>query len=202
MRVYAETNFLVEVALAQEEAAICQEIVSLCEAGSVELIFPAFSMPEAYHALVGEQREREKFSGELDAQLKKFRRSATFEAMPEFEAVQRYLVRNAQEESDRFQKSSNWIIANAKLIPLTLPVLELAREWQSRSGLELPDSVVLASVISDLQESHDSDSCFVTRDQDLTSDPEIRDKLRSLRCEIKPTFAAGLSYIRARSAST
>ena len=85
MRVYAETNFLVEVALAQEEAAICQEIVSLCEAGSVELIFPAFSMPEAYHALVGKQREREKFSGELDAQLKKFRRSATFEAMPEFE---------------------------------------------------------------------------------------------------------------------
>ena len=64
MRVYAETNFLVEVALAQEEAAICQEIVSFCEAGSVELIFPAFSMPEAYHALVGKQREREKFSGE------------------------------------------------------------------------------------------------------------------------------------------
>jgi hypothetical protein len=202
MKVFAETNFLVELTLAQEEAPSCEEIISLSEAGVSELILPAFSVPEAYHALIGRHRQRVAFSNELDIQLGQFRRSTTFNAEPEFEAVQRQLATSTLEESARFVKYSNWLISNAKLIPLTLPVIELSREWQNRSGLDLPDSVVLASVISDLQESHDSDSCFVTRDQDLTLDPEIRDQLRSLRCEIKPTFAAGLSYIRARSAST
>ncbi len=53
MKVYVETNFLVEVALAQEECVSCEEILSLSEAGRTQLIFPAFCIPEAYHALVG-----------------------------------------------------------------------------------------------------------------------------------------------------
>lgn len=198
MRVYAETNFLVELTLAQEEAAHCEEIISLCEAGAAELILPAFSLPEAYHALTGTHRQRVIFSNELVVQLDQFRRSATFSSAPEFKAVQRHLAESMQTESVRFVKYSDWSIANAKLIPLTLTVIQSSREWQNRSGLKLPDSVVLASVLADLVQSHSSDSCFITRDKDLSADPEVREKLRSLKCDIKPTFAAGVAYIRSR----
>jgi len=197
MKVYVETNFLVEVALAQEECASCEEILSRSETSSTELIFPAFCVPEAYHALVGKRHERVRFLNHLDDQVVQLRRSATFKASAEFAAVQRSLTTSTQDEEARFRSCVNRLIAAARLVPLTPEVLKLSRSWQNRSGLELPDSLVLASVVLDLQESQDDEACFVTRDKDLTEDPDIRNHLHSLRCELKHRFAAGLDYIRA-----
>jgi len=75
--------------------------------------------------------------------------------------------------------------------------LKLSRSWQDKSGLKLPDSLVLASVVLDLQASLDDEACFVTRDKELTEDPDIRNHLHSLKCELKHRFVAGLGYIRA-----
>ncbi len=199
MRLYVETNFLVEVALAQEECASCEEILSLPETGSTQLIFPAFCIPEAYHAVVGRHRERVRFSNQLDDQLMQLRRSATFKASGELAAVQRSLTTSTQDEQARFRSCVSRLIAVARLVPLTLEVLKLSDSWQSKGGLKLPDSLVLASVVLDLQESHDDEACFVTRDKGLTEDPDIRSHLRSLKCELKPRFAAGLGYIRAHT---
>jgi hypothetical protein len=198
MKIYVETNFLVESALAQEEYATCEEILSLSERGAIRLIFPAFCVPEAYHALVGRHRERVRFSNQLDDQLVQLRRSATFNASAELAAVQRSLTTSTQDEEGRFRSCVNPLIASARLVPLTPETLKLSRSWQDKSGLKLPDSLVLASVILDLQGSQDDEGCFVTRDKDLTEDPDITSHLRSLKCELKHRFVAGLGYIRAR----
>jgi len=197
MKVYVETNFLVEVALAQEESASCEEILSLSEAGSAQLIFPAFCVPEAYHVLVGRHLGRVRFLNQIDEQLAQLQRSATFKASAELAAVQRSLTTSTQDEEARFRSCVNRLIAAARLVPLTSEVLKLSHSWQNKSGLKLPDSVVLASVTFDLQESQHDAACFVTRDKGVTEDPDIRNHLHSLKCELKHRFAAGLGYVRA-----
>ena len=44
MNVYVESNFVLELALAQEQFESCEGILSLCEAGNVRLVVPAYSL--------------------------------------------------------------------------------------------------------------------------------------------------------------
>ena len=52
MNVYVESNFVLELALLQEQSASCEEILGLCEAGRVQLVVPAYSLAEPYETLV------------------------------------------------------------------------------------------------------------------------------------------------------
>jgi len=53
MRAYVETNFLLELALLQEQYQSCDEILALCQNGSISLMLPAFCVPEAHFSLLG-----------------------------------------------------------------------------------------------------------------------------------------------------
>jgi hypothetical protein len=52
MRVYAESNFVLEIVLEQEQHQACEELVSLASAGSIELVLPAFALLEPYQTIV------------------------------------------------------------------------------------------------------------------------------------------------------
>ncbi|HEX8213826.1 MAG TPA: hypothetical protein VF584_26905 [Longimicrobium sp.] len=47
MIVYAESNFLLELAYLQEEHESCEEILALAESGRIRLLLPAFAVVEA-----------------------------------------------------------------------------------------------------------------------------------------------------------
>lgn len=51
MNVYVESNFVLGLALAQEQFESCEEILSLCEAGRIRLDVPAFSLAEPNETL-------------------------------------------------------------------------------------------------------------------------------------------------------
>lgn len=52
MDVYVETNFVLELALLQEQQESCQKLLDLAEAGRINLILPAFSLTEPYETLI------------------------------------------------------------------------------------------------------------------------------------------------------
>ncbi len=59
MKVYVESNFVLELTLAQEQHGSCEARLELCVAGYHSLLLPAFCVAESYHALVGkDDRER------------------------------------------------------------------------------------------------------------------------------------------------
>jgi hypothetical protein len=47
VKVYVETNFVLELALEQAQHAECEEILRLAESKSVEIALPAFSFVES-----------------------------------------------------------------------------------------------------------------------------------------------------------
>jgi hypothetical protein len=49
VRVYAESNFVLEIVLAQEQHAACKDFVTLADRHEVELVLPAFSLFEPLH---------------------------------------------------------------------------------------------------------------------------------------------------------
>jgi hypothetical protein len=48
LNVYVETNFVLELVLAQEQQASCEEILALSEEGSLRLVIPSYSLVEPY----------------------------------------------------------------------------------------------------------------------------------------------------------
>lgn len=56
MNVYAESNFVLETALEQDEGESCNEIIRLASAGRLGLVIPAFSLAEPHQAIAGKAK--------------------------------------------------------------------------------------------------------------------------------------------------
>ena len=78
MNVYVESNFVLELALRQEEFTSCERVLSLCEEGRVRLVVPAYSFAEPYEALTRRERQRKRMKQELDLELEQIARTATY----------------------------------------------------------------------------------------------------------------------------
>lgn len=79
MNVYVESNFVLELALAQEQSESCGEILSLSEARRIRLVVPAYSLAEPYETLARHQKNRKKLKEEFDFELDQIARSTTFQ---------------------------------------------------------------------------------------------------------------------------
>lgn len=58
MIIYVETNFVLELALLQEQSASCQNILSVCETGQAQLVIPAFCLAEPFETLGRREKDR------------------------------------------------------------------------------------------------------------------------------------------------
>ena len=62
MNIYIESNFVLELALVQEQEASCENLLQVCEAGRAKLIIPAYSLVEPYETLVRRHTQRRRRS--------------------------------------------------------------------------------------------------------------------------------------------
>ncbi len=96
MKVYVESNFVLELALLQRWADSCDEILKLAERGDIELRVPAYALAEPYDTLVRRGRERKRLKQELDRELGQLARTAVYsERVRGFDAVTTLLVVSA-----------------------------------------------------------------------------------------------------------
>jgi hypothetical protein len=65
VRLYVETNFVLEMVLGQEQVGACERILSAMEIGAVELVLPAFSVMEPYRRLAARAHDRKNLTAGL-----------------------------------------------------------------------------------------------------------------------------------------
>jgi len=69
VRVYGETNFLLELAFDQGEARSCDQLLTLSQAGSLTFVIPAVSIFEARQSLARRHEERRSTHIKVDEEL-------------------------------------------------------------------------------------------------------------------------------------
>lgn len=74
-------------------------------------------------------------------------------------------------------------------------VLEHAREFD----FGLPDGIVLASILADLDRHQPAWSCFINRDHKDFDLADVRNLLAARDCKLIATFEQGLNYARSRA---
>lgn len=80
MRVYAESNFVLEIALEQEQHGACEDLVRLASDAAIELVLPSFALLEPYHTLVRRRSEGHGLQLQLQAQATQLERTASIAA--------------------------------------------------------------------------------------------------------------------------
>jgi predicted nucleic acid-binding protein len=193
--VYVESNFVLELALVQEQHETCDQILRACEAGVSRLVLPAFSMMEPLETIRRHETARRRAKNALEDELKQLARTAIYqERLRDTKPVLELLVQSSDEDLQRLASVRSRLLACAELIPLESSILAQAEEHQAGYDLSPQDAVIYASVLAHRRIS-DEPGCFVTRDRDF-DDLEIQRELRSYNCKLLSTFATGYQFLR------
>ena len=197
MRVYAESNFVLELALVQEQQPACDELVKLAEKKELELVLPAFCLFEPFTTLRRRQMDRRELSERVQNELRQIARTQSLTVTASASPLAALLVTSAQEAATRFDSVMGDLLRVARVLPMTAGMLENARGAQVTYKLELPDAIVLASVLDDLTGSP-AGSCFLNRNTKDFDDPLIVNALTTQDCKMIGSFSNGLEYVKAQ----
>lgn len=193
MTIYVESNFVLELALLQEQHESCRRVVSACSTGRAQLALPAFCIAETYEALGRRSQERGRLGGELKREIKQLSRSKSYQreaqGLPDVDAL---LDRSAREDAIRLRRALKQILRVAEIIPLNASVLVPSPRFPALSP---QDSIVCFSVLHHLKGSADAPACFLTRNRSAFEGRALRDALARRGCKLFLDFAHGWQYI-------
>lgn len=193
---YVESNFVVELALSQEQHESCERLIELAGTDKVNLIVPAYSLVEPYEKIGRQASDRLKVSKALEAEAKHLSRSTSYH--DEIDAMQHVtglLVRSSAEEKEGLRSAIDRIRAIAKIISLDTQILNSASEYQLEYSLSPQDAIVYASVLSHLSTSTAAVKCFLNKDRKDFDDPDIEETLNSYGCKMLFSFDRGYQYV-------
>ena len=196
MIVYAESNFIAELAFLRAECESCKEIAKLAEAGDIQLVLPAFCGGELYESMFRRSRDRKALHDQLAAEIKELSRSSPYSDIDETaRALTTVLSESASEEKGRLDETLLKLINLSRLIPLTGEVLALSITYQDQFALSPQDAIVFASIVSDLQTQHEGhQKLFVTQNASDFLNPDITDLLAANSCKLLFRFDDAVGY--------
>jgi len=204
VNVYVESNFVLELALLQEQSASCEELVDLGAKGLVSLVVPAYCLAEPYETLIRRWRDRLGLKRTVDGQLTQLARTSTYsDHLERFSDITSLLVSSADEEQKRLEDVLSKILELADVIPLDSEVMAESIRCQEEYDFGPQDAIVFASIVSDLKSrSAEHQSCFLNRNPKDFADQNVLDQLDQRGCKLFPRFDSGLAFIRNRLEAT
>jgi hypothetical protein len=196
MNIYCETNFILEIVFAQEQANYCKNIITLCKKNKVHIIIPAYSFAEAIYRIESQIKLQENFKNELNSQTNHFSRTSQYtQQIKNFRKLDTFLTKNKEELKNRFEKCRKVFMENAKIIPFDDYTLKTTKSVEVEYDLTFQDSTIFTSILSHLQQNNTLPSCFLNRNNKDFNTPEIKSKLTSLNCKLFTNFENAFKFI-------
>lgn len=198
MNVYVESNFVLELALRQQQSESCQTLVDYAEKREITLVVPAYSLAEPYETIARQRKRRERVKREVDGVLNQLRRTDTYSArVDEFGDLTNLLISSANDEGRQLGSVIRRMLAVSEVIPLDKDIVAEALGCQADYGFSSQDALVYASVLRNIRRTNPGDSCFLNRDKDF-DDQSVVEQLASLDCKLLFSFDDGLNFVRSR----
>lgn len=196
MKVYVETNFVLEIAFLQEQHLSCDKILNLCEQKRIELILPAYSLVEPIQTLRRRQKKRRSIKKGLEEELDQITRSSSFSNQSdEFYRFTGLLTQSADEDIKNFEFVRTRLLNSAEVISIDTQVLKNASSHERDYGFSEQDAIVYSSVLLHLRQCEIQHSYFLNRDFKDFDDKSVQEQLSSFDCELITRFDEGYQLI-------
>jgi predicted nucleic acid-binding protein len=194
--VLAESNFVLELALRQEQFEHAEQILRLAEEQQLRLVVPACSLIEPYQTLIRRRRERKEFSRRLRDEIKLLERSTLHDGMSATsQHVAQTLDAGTEIERECLEKTIERLIKICLVPVLSLETVRLAQAMQLGYGLEPQDAIVFASIDTALQTLGADPKVFVNKNSKDFATPVIEGQLEKHGCRLITSFANARQYI-------
>ena len=199
MNIYVETNFILELVYKQEQYAICEKILEICESKKANLIIPAYSLLEPHEKLIRQAKEYLKLQELFNTELRELSLTKSYQnRLDSIEDMRSLIVESNQEIGENFAKYREYLVKIAEIIPLNANILLNAASAEENYNLSPQDALVYTSVFTHLQENKPQQACFLNRNSKDFNDPAIVDELKNLKCRLISQFDAGYNFLQAK----
>lgn len=199
MTVFIESNFVLEIALGQEQSTSADAILQLAERTRLDLVIPTFALSEPFATITQRGRARRRLIHQLNTQLNELARSHPHqEDVSRLRPMPGLLAQVEKREMDLLTSTVGRLLHVARLIDLDAPMFERAMRNQDRFGLSAQDAIIYEAVISELARlSHAGAHVFISKNWRDFGDPGIRAELSTYGCEYVESFTNGATLLGA-----
>jgi len=178
VNVYVESNFILELVLEQEECLACEEILALAEAEAISLRVPAYALLEPWETITRRKVRWAELGQSIYRDVQQVVRTASLAG--EANALRDLMLKASEYAAARLDAFRARTLAASIVIGIDGATLASADDLRRRFGaLKLPDAVMLAAVLGDLD---GSDALFVNRNRKDFNDPDIQSDLAGRGC--------------------
>ncbi len=203
MIVYVETNFVLQLALRQEEADAADAILERAKHDLIKLVLPAFSLSEPYSTLTYRAVERRTIYNSLRQQLALLSRSEPHQQTAS--VLQQLLSMWAKLEARELDLLHSAILGLAtvgRAIQTEAGDIQQSSHYRNLYGLPPQDAIILSVIIRDLRAQDLGEAkCFISTNVKDFGDPGIRAELKSFNCRYISKLADGLAFIASAGSS-
>jgi hypothetical protein len=196
VNVYVESNFVLELALDQEDRDSCERLLEHARRGVIQLVIPGCALLEPNETLTRRVRDWERLAREVESEFTQLRRNAVLQA--EVDALAELTVRAVKLATDRHEEVRAQILTHARVLSIDSATLLEAERVRASYAMELPDAVMLASVLLDLR-SESRESIFVNKNSKDFADPSVQAELADRACKYIGSFRNGLARVESSS---
>lgn len=196
MIVLAESNFVLELALQQEEYEHAARILLLAETKKMRLVIPACSLFEPYQTLTRRRSERKELSRKLQDDLKLLGRSQGFAELGAISAqVAQTLDASTEIEREALEQTIDKLLSVCTVTALTKEIVRLGQAVQLVSDLDSHDAIVYASIETALKDLGPAPKVFVNKNSKDFATPLIENQLQTYNCRVITSFLNARQYI-------
>ena len=190
MTIYVESNFVLEIALEQEQSDAAEAILRRAERSEIGLALPSFSLSEPFSTITKRSRDRAQLASQLRNQLRELGRTKSLEGdLRSLELAPTILARIEEKETDGLVQTVRRLLNVATIIQVDASVFEGAIAYRGQFELSTEDALIYATVISHLSLSQSADGhMFVNKNWRHFSIPSIAADLARLNCQYLESF--------------
>lgn len=185
VNVYIETNFILNLALRQEESIYSNRIVKLAAIGEICLILPSYCVMESYEALIKRHASRVNLAKNINKTLGDMGRSSFNRKIYEtHKSLLTEIPSSISAEITKLDKILKKLLAISVLIPINPRTHKDGVLYRKRLNIRHePDAFVLGSIKHDIETNRQRGrKIFVTTDSKFIQEPKVRRLLANLRC--------------------
>lgn len=195
MIVLVESNFVLEIALRQEEAADAIKILELAEKREIRCVVPAYALVEPFHKLGRARRERRALVDNLGMAVAQMSRSSDFADIgARSTEVLAAIAAKSDADEHEFNAVCDRILRCAEIIPMTADQL---RAGMTRQLIDLgpQDALVFSAVQQFLDANTGHQSVFINKNAKDFLKQSVSDDLAKLGCKVLVKISSARSFI-------
>jgi predicted nucleic acid-binding protein len=201
MIVYIESNFVLEMALEQEQSSAARSILSLAESHQIELAYPSFVLSEPFESVVRARRERNILQRSLVRALNDLKRSEPHKRiMLDLESAINVLGDAHVRQIDLLYTTFGQLVSVGRCIDINEANFRDALVYRNSLDLSPQDSIIYSAMVADLKKQPEQKiKCFLSRDRKAFGNDDYRSikvELEKHNCRYIGSFMQGLSFIQ------